>query len=125
MRLDPVAQIRHFGLRLLDRRGVETGIEHVVNGVAIDGLFVLLPDLQDAPTERCLHEGRGGGSRQMRSDLGNLVFTRLPGSKPFLRGLDLSVGVAGIEQIVGKVRERLTARQVPQLGKLVRSELAL
>ena len=62
---DPGAEVLDLGLRLFHRRGVEAGIEHVVDGVAVDGLFVLLADFEDAAAERGLEEGRDGGLREL------------------------------------------------------------
>ena len=60
---NPSAKVLHLGLRLLDRGGVEPGVEHVVNGMSIDGLLVLRADFKDAPAEGGLKEGCDGQLR--------------------------------------------------------------
>ena len=53
---DPGAEVLHLGLRLLHGRGVEASIEHVVDGVPVDGLLILLADFEDAAAEGGLQE---------------------------------------------------------------------
>ena len=66
----------------------------------------------------CLGELLGG--------LLDLLLGRLAGDTgQFLRGLDLRVGVAGVQQIVREVGEGLAAGKLLEFGELGRAELAL
>ncbi|MGH8608310.1 MAG: hypothetical protein ACREX9_13115 [Gammaproteobacteria bacterium] len=94
--------------------------------MAVDGLLVLLADLQDAAAEGSLEEGRDAFLRQLFGSLLDLLFGRLAGDAGQFPGrLDLCVRVTGVQQRVREIGEGLAAREVLERGELRRAELAL
>jgi type I restriction enzyme M protein len=49
--LNPTAEVLHLGLRPLDGDGVEAGVEHLIEIVAVDGLLIVGTNLQNAATQ--------------------------------------------------------------------------
>ncbi len=60
MLVDPGAEVLDLAPGLVHRRGVEAGVEHVVDGVPVDGLLVLLADFEDAAPQLRLQKRRDG-----------------------------------------------------------------
>ena len=119
MVLDPRTEILHLRPRLLDRRGVEAGIEHVVDGVAVDGLLALPVQLQNSAAKGRLQERRDRVSRKPLRRLVDLFLQRLYDAELLSRCLGLSVGVAGVEKATGEIGNGLASRerlQLPELG---------
>jgi hypothetical protein len=100
-------------------------LEYVVDGVPVDGLFVLLANFEDTAPEGSLHERRGGGLSKLFGHLPYLLFTRFGNVELLLRGLNLGVGIAGVQEAVRKVREGFVIGEVPQFGELSGGVLAL
>ena len=123
--LDPGAEVSHLGPRLFHRGGVEARIEHLVDGVAVDGLLVLLPDFQQAAAEGRFQERLDRGARQILGGLGDVFLQRLRDLEVRSGGRDLRVGVARMQQAVRKVREGLAAGQRREFGKLGGAALSL
>src|SRR5438045_8028118 len=99
MLLDPGAEVLDPGQRLFHRRGVEAGIEHIVDSVPVDSLLVLLADFEDASSEGRLEEWRDGLLRQLLGRSLDLLLRWCAGdARKLLRSLDPFVGLAGAAQ---------------------------
>src|SRR4051812_24949739 len=90
---NPSAEVLHLGLRLLDRGGVESGIEHVVDGMSINRLLVLSADFKDAASEGRLKKRCYGQLCELLGRLLEFVFAWLLGGEGLLRCGDLRIGV--------------------------------
>src|SRR5205085_4462651 len=103
----PGAEILDLSLRLFHRRGVEAGVEHVVDGVPIDSLFVLLADFENTAPQLCLQKRRDGLLCKLLACGLDLPLIWL--TESLLRRSDLHVGIAGVQQVMREVGERLSA----------------
>ena len=123
--LDPGPKILHFDLRFFHRRGIETGIEHIVDGVTVNGLLVLLLDFQNTAAKCGLKEGCDGMPSELFGGLVDLFSSRILGPELLFRSADLSVCGAGVEQVVGEIRKRLATSEILQFRELDWREVAL
>ena len=83
--------------------------------MAVDGLLVLPADFEDAAAKRSLEEGRDGSLGELVCGLFELLVGRLAGNAgQLLRRGNLRVGIAGSQQIMREIRERLVARKLPE-----------
>ena len=74
VRRNPCTEVLHLGLCLLYGGRVEPSVEHVINGVAVNGLLVLCADFEDPAAEGCLKEWGDGLLRKLLGGLDNLLF---------------------------------------------------
>ena len=125
MLLDPGPEILHLRPCLLDRRSVEAGIEHIVNRVAVDGLFALPVQLQNPAAEGRLQEGRDRISRKPLRRLIDLFLQRPHDTELLSRRFGLGIRVAGVEKAAGEVGKGIAARELLQLRELGGAEPAL
>ena len=97
MLLDPGPEILHLRSCLFDRRTIEAGIKHVINRVAVDGLFGLPVQLQNPVAEGRLQERRDGISRKLLRRLIDLFLQRPHDAELFSCCLGLKVRVARVQ----------------------------
>ena len=101
--LQPGLEVRHFGAGLLHGGGVEAGVAHFVDGVAVHRLLARALHLQDALAQ-------GGVEKRRRGVAGKLVGGGFELLRRGLRGVELCLGggglcvrVAGLQQAVGEI----------------------